>query len=444
MKKVFLLLPIFLAVFHSSLFAEEITYDRYASIWQGDSTEEPVSEKGLKSLSQHFLVYPFELVRWPLDKTLVFVEDHHLYDKADWIYQQLKDRGASPYLLSRAGIDSLGGGLKIKIPELVGIKERFPDTTFQVSGFWSLDHIIDYRAEIKQERIGGTGFFAGGRLQYEDRGEEHFYGIGPDTSLGDGTSYRMERTTLALPVGYEFSDTFKLKGEFAYQNVNITNGKDGRRGIIDDIFVATGRQHIAGLAGDEILSWRLDLEHDNRDSKEVPLQGGYERLHFSYNKGVEGSAGYFKYRAEAAHYFKLFSDRRVFALRGTAEHNDEVAGRDVPFFDMARLGGHGTYPALGDTHRGFRRDRFYDEGLILLNAEYRWTVWEYREWRMDSALFWDEGQVFGDWSNFQYKDFESSYGLAFRLSLEGSILLSIEIADSHEGMQFYVKTRTPF
>jgi len=439
LKRTFYFLFIFLAVFIPSPAAQEITYDRYAALWPEGSMEEKSS---LQSFSRHFLVYPFELARWPVDKTLLFVEKYHVDDKVDWIYEQLKNRGVTPKV--RLLTDDFGGGLEIEFIQLTGLKERFPNSTFRTSGFWTADHITDYKVELKQEKIAGTGFFSAGNFRYENRGEEHFYGIGPNTSLGDGTSYRMERTTLALPVGYEFSDSLKAEGKVSYQNVNITNGEDGGRGIIDEIFVATGRQPIPGLGGDEILSWGLDLEHDTRDSDELPLRGGYERAHFSYNKGMDSSTGFFKYRGEAAHFFRLFSDRRVLAVRGLVEHNDEAGDREVPFFQMARLGGFGTYPRLGDLHRGFRRDRFYDESLILLNIEYRWTVWEYREWRGDAILFWDEGQVFGEWTDFQFKDFEPSYGVGLRISLEGEVLLSIETAKSHEGTQFYVKTRAPF
>ena len=444
MKKDFLFILVFLTAFPFFLSAQEVTYDRYASIWPEGSTEEPSSPDGLQSLGQHFLVYPFELIRWPVDKTLVFIEDNHLDDKVQWIYEQIKNRGVTPKVRSLFNPNSLGGGVEIEWVQLSGLRDQHPNSTLKTSSFWTLDHITDYQVQFKQERIGETGFFASGRFRYENRGEEHFYGIGPNTSLGDGTSYRLERTTLALPLGYELSDTLKLEGKFDYQNVNITNGEDGGRGVIDETFVATGRQRIPGLGGDEILSWGINLEHDNRDSEELPIEGGYERFHMSYNKGMESSAGYFKYRAEATHFFKLFSNRRVLALRGVVEHNDEVGNRDVPFFQMARLGGYGTYPRLGDVHRGFRRDRFYDESLILLNVEYRWAVWEYREWRMDSVLLWDEGQVFGEWNNFQFKDFKPSCGLGFRVSVEGEILISFEIARSHEGTQFYVKTRAPF
>jgi len=431
-----------------SLWAQEVSYDRYGSVSSKDSLSEESAESSgsLQSFGKHFLVYPFELIRRPVDRTLIFLEDYHVYDKANWAYEQLKNKGLEPKVLSFAlsGEDRLGGGIDLDFTRLTHLKEHSPDTTLKASGFWSIDHLSDYQVTLNQERIGGTGLFAGSRFQYENRGEEHFYGIGPNTSLGDETSYRMERTTLALPVGYEFSNSWKAKAQFAYQNVNITNGKDGRLGIIDNIFVATGRRQIPGLGGDELLSWGLDLEHDNRDDKELPSQGGYERLHFSYHKGLESNSGFFKYRAEGGHFFKLLSDRRILAFRGLMEHNNETSKREVPFFDMARLGGYGIYPWYGDTHRGFRRDRFYDDSLLLFNLEYRWTVWEHREWRMDTAFFWDEGQVFGDWGDFQFKGLRASSGIGLRLCVEGQVLITLDLARSREGTQIYVETKTPF
>lgn len=429
------------------LWAQEVSYDRYAPVWpKGLTKQEPAprSAEGFQVWGKHFLVYPFELVRWPIDGALNFIEEHHLYDKIDWIYDQMKNRGFTPRLRSLAGGDSLGGGFLIEPLKLAGLQDRLPNLQVEGSTLWTLDHITEYRAKVIQREIGLMGLRAGSSVKYENRGEEHFYGLGPDTSLGDGTSYRMERTTLEGILGYEFLDTWDLAGKLAYQNVNITNGEDGGRGIIDEIFVATGRQRIPGLGGDEILSWGLDLKHDNRDDQEWPTKGGYQRLHFSFNKGMESSSGFFKYRGEAAHFFKLFSERRILGLRGVVEHNDEVGDREVPFFAMARLGGYGTSPRYGDTHRGFRRDRFYDESLLLFNVEYRWTVWEYRDRKLDSVLFWDLGQVFGEWSNLQFKDFRSSYGFGLRAGFKGKVLLAIEVARSHEGMEFYAKTKTPF
>lgn len=448
-KFVRLFLGFFLAALlpgQASLWAQEVSYDRYAAVWPEEAPAKekpPRSSEGFKARGSHFLVYPFELIRWPIDETLVFLEDHHVYKKVDWIYEQMKNHGFTPRIRSLSG-DSLGGGFEVESVKLAGLQDPFPNLHVDGSTLWTVSHIAEYQAKIVQEEIAGRGLRAGENFKYENRGEEHFYGLGPDTSLGDGTSYRMERTTLETILGWEFLDTWDLQGKFAYQNVNITNGEDGGRGVIDEIFVKTGRQRIPGLGGDQILSWGLDLGHDNRDDSEWPTEGGFERFHFSFNKGIESSSGFFKYRGEAAHFFKLFSDRRVVGFRGVVEHNDEAGDREVPFFAMARLGGYGVYPRYGDTHRGFRRDRFYDESLLLFNLEYRWTIWEYRDRRLDSVLFWDLGQVFGEWKDFQFKDFSSSYGFGLRAGFKGKVLLAIEMGFSHEGAEIHVKTRTPF
>ncbi len=441
-KKLFFFSSLFGLIAASSLHAED--YDRYAALWQGDGSV-PRSAETFQSAGKNFLVYPFELIKWPVDQSLIYVEEHHLYDKASWIYEQMKDFGVTPRLVKGASVrDRMGAGIDLELVKLLRMKERYPDLAVETSAIWTMDHIQVYNLKIRQDKLAGTGLFTGGDLKYENRGDEHFYGIGPDTSLGDGTSYRMERTHLEGIIGYEFLNTWNLKGIFGYRNVNITNGEDGGRGIIDEIFVASGRQPIPGLSGDRILSWNLELEHDTRDSKDVPTEGGYERFHFSFNKGMENDTGYFKYRGEAAHFFKLFSDRRILALRGVAEHNDEIGERKVPFFEKARLGGFGTWPRLGDVHRGYRRDRFYDDSLLLFNMEYRWAVWEYRLWTMDSVLFSDVGQVFDEWNKFQFDNFRISYGLGFRLNLEKNVMIGLEIARANEGTEVYVTTQSPF
>ena len=426
--------------------AEEISYDRYAPLWPDGPLKEPPSRSAefFKDFGTHFLAYPLELVRRPLDKGLIFVERNHLDDKVQWIYEKMKNHGFTPKLYSLYGSDGLCGGFEIEFVKLANLKDQFPHTTVEGSALWTVGQISDYQVKFLQSQIAGRGIQLGGNFRYEDRREEDFYGIGPNTSLGDGTSYRMERTTLEAMSGFQFLNTWLARGKFIYQNVNIGDGDDGKMGIIDDIFVQKRGQSIPGLQGDQMVRWAWEIEHDNRDNEDLPTVGGYQRFHFSFNKGMANDAGFFRYRAEAAQFFKVFSEKRIFGIRGVMEHNDEIGGRSVPFFDRVRLGGIGVYPRVGDVHRGYRRDRFYDESLLLFNAEYRWPILEYREIRAEPVIFCVMGQVFGEWSRFQTKDFSFSYGLGFRISAEKKVVTEIDLARSNEGTQFYVKTRAPF
>ena len=111
---------------------------------------------------------------------------------------------------------------------------------------------------------------------------------------------------------------------------------------------------------------------------------------------------------------------------------------------MAKLGGYGVFPRLSHTLRGYDNNRFFGESAALFNAEYRYRIWEYRDWKTDAVLFWDEGQVFRDLSNFQLKDFRESYGLGFRISLLEHAVICVEVAHGSEGTNFYLKSGAPF
>lgn len=111
---------------------------------------------------------------------------------------------------------------------------------------------------------------------------------------------------------------------------------------------------------------------------------------------------------------------------------------------MAKLGGTGAYPRLSEPLRSYDFNRFFDESLLLGNLEYRYTIWEYRDFKTDAVFFLDEGQVFKDIGSFQFKDFRESYGFGFRTSLANVMFFSIEMAHGDEGTRIYAQTRTPF
>jgi hemolysin activation/secretion protein len=111
---------------------------------------------------------------------------------------------------------------------------------------------------------------------------------------------------------------------------------------------------------------------------------------------------------------------------------------------MARLGGFSSFPQTSQPLRGYDYNRFTDNSAVLLNLEYRYNIWQFREFKLDTVVFADEGQVFNRISQFQFKNFRESYGLGFRLNLANIPLLSVEIAHGDEGTNFYVKSKAPF
>lgn len=419
-----------------SAFAQDGSYDQYTALPRYSA-----SGDSWKNYLNHIFVYPFELVRWPLNQSLVTTEKYRLDKKTKWIYEQVVDQGITPRA-SVLSIGSFGAGFDVDWIRLARQKENLPD--FQTKSWlhWHNDVTFEVGSKIGMERIAETGAKAGGLFKYEKRPEDHFYGIGPDTSKGDGTSYKNETTTLEALAGYSLTPDMSVDFKFAWQNINITEGEDDGRGQIDPIFFP---QTIPGLDGDDLVTLGTEWDHDTRNLKTNSTKGGEERLAFSYNEGVGNSdARYFKYVAELSRYISLWSKRRVLAFHVYGEHNNETNNHEVPFHQMARLGGYGSYPRISKTLRSYDNNRFFDENMTLLNMEYRYTVWEYREFKLDAVFFFDEGQVFGEFGEFQFQDFRESYGIGGRLSLANHILLSIELAHGDEGTEFHVKSATPF
>ena len=430
-------IPVFIvlllvSVFLSSLllYAEDLSYDRYAPGGQAAP-----SSTG-KKMAAEFLTYPFEIIRWPLDQGLRLTDRYRLDTKGKYVYQRLQDYGLTPHL------NIMAPGGEVDWLTLSRQKVNFPDLTAKSWLDYWYQSIFETGTKLGIERIGGTGLHAHEIFDYSKRLHEHFYGVGPNSSQGDGTSFKQETTLLESVFGYSQDPSLSIDGKFAFKNVNISGGRDGGRGHIQDIF---GNQTIDGINGDRLISFGLEAVHDTRNQQDNSTKGGKVRLGFSYNEGLgHSNVRYFHYEAEASHYFRLGSDRRVFFAHLYAEHNNEASGRSVPFYQMARLGGYGSYPDLSRTFRAYDTNRFFGEGAVLGNFEYRYTIYEHRDFKMDTVAFLDEGQVFRDFSKFQFSDFRESYGGGFRVSLLNHVLLSIEAAHGDEGTTFYVRTNSPF
>lgn len=409
------------------------SYDRYASIYNTEREEPSLMSK----VASDFLTYPFEIVRWPVNKGLVFAEEQHLLTKGEYLYNKIVDQGITPYL----GFHRIGA--EIDFIRLARKKVDFPDLTLKG---W-----VDYYegnfltgGKVGAERIMDTPLRTFTTLQYDSRPEEHFYGIGPDTSRGEGTSFKMKQTTLESSVGYSKDPSFSGDLKVAYKSTDIEDGDDHHRGVINKTFPEDG-DLIPGRDGDDVFSVGLDLVRDTRNHKDASTRGYFANLGYGFNEGVRGSdARYLKLITEFTHYQRIFSERRVFVSHFYYEDNHALANHQVPFFEMAQVGGYGNHPSRSRTLRGYDEGRLFDRNSFLMNFEYRYAIYEYRDWKADTVLFSDMGQAFRKWSEFQGQDFLFSFGGGVRISILGHVLLSFEVAHGNEGTWYYVKNRAPF
>lgn len=425
-------------VFAVSGYADDAKTDNYAPVYASPPAATP-----LKDALSRAIEFPFQILKWPVDQLLVYTEDYRLDKKTLWIYDRLVDIGLKPHLDSMNYSLLPSYGLDFDLVRLARQKVNYPDLIIRGWINHGPTSYFQVGTEIGVQRIGDTGFHVSGIAEYDNRRNENFYGIGPHSSRGDSTSYVEEKTTMGVKAGYEFSPSLDLFSMLEFSHVNIKDRAIDGKGDIPEIFP---KKHIPGDHGDGLLSPSLGLDHDTRDSKEDATKGGYEKFLFKFTNGVQSSkACYFTYLADLARYFQLGSPKRILVTRFFGEFNQPTNDGRVPFYEMAKLGGPGMFPFQGSqTLRGFVYDRFYGDSALLLNIEYRYTVWQYKEFKMNTVLFWDEGEVSKGFSTFLIKDFQGSYGTGFYVSYLQTVLISFNVAHGNEGTKFYLENKLPF
>ncbi len=435
-KKLIAFLSLGIFAFALIGYGEDKKADPYAPVYA-----KPLSAEPLKGALSRMVEFPFKLIKWPMDQGMIFTENHRLDKKTKWIYQEALKQGVKP-LFGFTDLSALPYyGAELNLLTFARQKEKYPDLFATTTLLHCPTVFFLVGSEIGAQKIAGTGFHAKGLFGYDRQEKEPFYGIGPHTSRGDGTSYRITTTKVGAAAGYEFSPTIDLETGFDYRKVDILNRVHDGKGDIRTTFAG---HNIPGLSGGDLLDYSLTLGRDTRDSKDEATRGSYQKLLFRFTDGTNGSpARYFKYQIDMAKYFRLASPRRILVARLFAEHNQTIDGQ-LPFFDMAKLGGAGTNVRDSETLRSFVYNRFYGQSALLLNLEYRYTVMEYKEFKVKTAFFSDTGEVFGKIHQFHFADLRESYGVGFYLSYTNNTLVNFSVAHGNEGTRFYVKNTLAF
>ena len=254
-----------------------------------------------------------------------------------------------------------------------------------------------------------------------------YYGPGPDSSKTGRSDFRLEDTAYDFTGGLKPWRYLKLGGTLGYLQVNVGPGGDPRFVSTDKIFSPAVTPGIDRQA--DFLRGGGFLQLDWRDNPGGPRQGGYYLARYlSYSDRTLGRYSFRRLDLEAQQYFGFFNQRRVIALRGKSVLTYTDAGQRLPFYLQPTLGG-------SDDLRGLRSFRFYDDNLLVLNAEYRWESFS----GLDMVLFADAGKVFPRRAQWNFKELEGTLGFGFRFNIRNNVFMRLDVGFSHEGYQIWLK-----
>jgi hypothetical protein len=350
----------------------------------------------------------------PVERTLLWLENGRLFERV-----LSPPSGFYPKIGNITAGSGFSGGPGYRRPLVFGGHADF--STFaaaSVTGYWILD------ARLTLPRLAkGRAFldFHGRRYDFPS---EDFFGLGPQSNRTDETFFDLRNTTAGASGGVRPVKWLTAGGALDFLQPRVGRPDDGRP--IDEVFDPAS---IPGMqAQSDFLLYELFADVNYRQPRGNPRRGGQYIARLQRYDEVAGSLYEFsRFELDLQQYLPIVKDRRVIALRGFMSLTDADAGQQVPFYLQRTLGG-------PDDLRGFRRFRFRDLNVLLLQAEYRWEIFT----AVDGAIFFDAGKVANRAEDLSLDDLESDYGIGFRFGTANGVFLRIEGAFGSSGGKHFI------
>jgi outer membrane protein assembly factor BamA len=253
------------------------------------------------------------------------------------------------------------------------------------------------------------------KAEYSKLLRANFYGSGPDSKEKDLTPYTDEKKELSLTFGRGFSPQIVLEVLYTLKFIHYL-----------DVEKDKSYTEVLEKVGEAWVPYASVLfRYDTSDSWIHPTQGLRFMLRNDLAAGFLGNSAtnYYRYTLDFRKYFLCLGSRDVIALRFLIQH---VLGDKIPLYEMSSIGGDSEMKAL----RGYALNRFQDRGKLLMNAEYRFPVWN----KVGGNVFIDWGLVWPSWKNIHFNLAAKDIGWGLRYYLQ-NFVVRFDMGFSTEGMR---------
>jgi Omp85 superfamily domain len=259
-----------------------------------------------------------------------------------------------------------------------------------------------------------------------------YFGPGPNSLKSNRTDYRLEDTSVDAALGLKPVRHLRFGGSAGYLWVNVGPGTSNSFPSTEQVFSPAV---IPGIDRQtNFLRYGPYIQVDYLDKPAVPTGGGLYTFQYTwYRDQVLNLNSFRRLDAEIQQYFGFFNKTHVFAIRGKTTLTDADTGQVLPFYMQPVIGG-------SEDLRGFKPFRFYDNNSLVLNAEYRWHVINL----FDMALFADGGKVFPRRGQLNFSHLQADGGIGFRFNINGRQFIRVDLAQSREGFQIWLKFNDVF
>jgi outer membrane protein assembly factor BamA len=277
-------------------------------------------------------------------------------------------------------------------------------------------------AELQFPRLANDHIHIGFNGGYVNGDSFDYYGPGPDSKKSGRTNYLREEAAFGFSFSVKPARRYlKLGADVGYSLMNVGPGRASLFASADQAYSPAVTPGIDGQPN--YFRAGPFLEIDSRDSPKDPHSGTHLLAKLDIFEDQDYDLFSFK-QAEGTieQYIPFLNKKRVIALRARTVLSYSDQGNVVPFYLQPSLGG-------ASDLRGYRRYRFFDNNMFLMNCEYRWEVFTL----LDMALFADAGNVFRRDGDFSLKKLESDAGFGIRFKSRNAVVFRVDTAFSQEG-----------
>jgi outer membrane protein assembly factor BamA len=250
------------------------------------------------------------------------------------------------------------------------------------------------------------------RIEYDKYLKSNFFGFGNDSEDNERQSPK-ETARLEIVTGRALARPLVAEVGFAINHTSVyAHGGEGS-------VLAAG---VPG-AGECLTSYlTVRLRWDSRDSHVHPSSG--TRLCLCADRASKSLGGDFdfrRYRGELSTYMAVLTAKDVLAARLWLQHVEGTA----PYYERSIVGG-------GWTARGFKADRFIDDAMTLVSAEYRFPI----SGGVGGVLFADTGRVCRSLAAASLRGWKVDGGCGLRYYLR-DFVVRFDAGISEEGLRVF-------
>jgi hypothetical protein len=248
--------------------------------------------------------------------------------------------------------------------------------------------------------------------QVARRDSEVFYGIG-DLTAPPTIPYRLEVARAIARLDVRLPSHLTLRGTGAVVSKELAEAS---------MTEVPGFERIDFSYGELELAWDTRRRADRTDMHGARGTGSLLLAFGGRARGIADDVAFSRVGFDLQHYIRIARGPRTLELRA---YVDAIAGDQVPFSELPRLGG----PSL---LRGYPSDRFRDRIAVVTQASYLWSA---ASW-LAPVLFVDCGRVFPDLAALSFDQPRVGFGAGLEVYSRGGLAMRFELASSIDGGLF--------